>query len=422
MKIAFYGATGSSDFGDYAMVVHNIQCIANACNDTEFYIITPDKNITLKYLYENILDGNLLKRIELVSEPIIYNPVSLLIDKYCGKYLNRFYYSDKVFNEVLNQNYNHINNDFLNYIKKADILVYNGGGYLQHSWKEKNIVFSIAYVIAAQMNKKVYFLGNSIGPLLSWDKYIKQTIHYISKILVRDGRNYTAKLLDRYGFKNYVCGPDDIMFACEKYKNRDKLFIEKLKNKKSNGYIIIEVMVWIEKSNKGAEYIISCLSEFINYVIETKNKNVLLVVFDNDDMKAKTFIDKIYERSVHKERVFLYKKINNIYEIFGFYRYCDYSLSFKYHPLVLALGNKKSCTAIICDNEGYYESKLKGAFDTCEVEQSVLHINEVTTDKLIQSFEKKQTIMKAEKENELKSIRTAYIEDIISENNIQTRL
>lgn len=30
--------------------------------------------------------------------------------------------------------------------------------------------------------------------------------------------------------------------------------------------------------------------------------------------------------------------------------------------------------------------------------------------------------MKAEKENELKSIRTAYIEDIISENNIQTHL
>lgn len=151
-------------------------------------------------------------------------------------------------------------------------------------------------------------------------------------------------------------------------------------------------MVWIEKSNKGAEYIISCLSEFINYVIETKNKNVLLVVFDNDDMKAKTFIDKIYERSLHKERVFLYKKINNIYEIFGFYRYCDYSLSFKYHPLVLALGNKKPCTAIICDNEGYYESKLKGAFDTCEVEQSVLHINEVTTDKLIQSFEKSRPL------------------------------
>lgn len=422
MKIAFYGATGSNDFGDYAMVVHNIQCIANSCNDTEFYIITPDKYITLKYLYENILDKNLLKRIELVSEPIVYSPINLIIDRYSEKYLNRFYYSNKVFNEVLNKNYNHINYDFLNYIQKSDILVYNGGGYLQHSWKEKNIVFSVAYVIAAQMNKKVYFLGNSIGPLLSYDKYINQTIHFISKILVRDGGNYTAKLLDRYGFRNYVCGPDDLMFACKKYQNCDKLFLEKLKNKNSDGYIIIEVMSWIEKSNKGTEYIIKCLSEFINYVNQIKNKNVLLVIFDNDDWKAKAFIDEIYEKSLNKEMIFLYKKINNIYDIFGFYEYCDYSLSFKYHPLILALGNKKPCTAIICDNDGYYESKLKGAFDTCEVEQSVFHINEVTTDKLIQSFEKKQTIMKAEKENELKSIRTAYIEDIISENNIQTRL
>lgn len=415
MKIAFYGATGSNDFGDYAMVVHNIQCIANACNDAEFFIITPDKYITLKYLYENILDRNLLKRIELVSEPVIYNTVNLVIDKLSGRYLNRYYFSNKVFKEVINKKYNHINCEFLNCIQKADVLVYNGGGYLQHSWKEKNIVFSIAYVIAAQMNKKVYFLGNSIGPLLSYDKYIKQSIHYISKILVRDGKNYTAKLLDRYGFKNYVCGPDDLMFACEKYENSNKTLLEKLQNKKSNGYIIIEIMSWIEKSNKGTEYILRCLREFINYVIETKNKNVLLVIFDNDDWKAKVFIDEIYDKSLNKEKIFLYKKINNIYDIFGFYRYCAYSLSFKYHPLILALGNKKPCTAIICDNDGYYESKLKGAFDTCEVDQSVFHIDEVTTEKLIQSFEKKQNIMSSEKENELKSIRTAYINDINSE-------
>lgn len=420
MKIAFYGATGSNDFGDYAMVVHNIQCIANACNDAEFYIITPDKYITLKYLYENILDRNLLKRIELVCEPVVYNTVDLFIDKLFGRYLNRYYYSNKVFNEVINKNYNHINWEFLNYIKKADILVYNGGGYLQHSWKEKNIVFSIAYVIAAQMNKKVYFLGNSIGPLFSYDKYIKRSIHYISKILVRDGKNYTAKLLDRYKFKNYVCGPDDLMFACEKYQNLYNLFLEKLSNKKSNGYIIVEVMAWIEKSNKGTEYILRCLSEFINYVIETKNKNVLLVIFDNDDWKAKVFIDEIYDKSLNKEKIFLYKKINNMYDIFGFYRYCDYSLSFKYHPLILALGNKKPCTAIICDNDGYYESKLKGAFDTCGVDQSVFHIDEVTTEKLIQSFEKKQYIMSSDKENELKSIRNNYINDIISEINTQT--
>ena len=36
MRIGFYGATGSNDFGDYAMMIHNIQYIWQLMPSIEF--------------------------------------------------------------------------------------------------------------------------------------------------------------------------------------------------------------------------------------------------------------------------------------------------------------------------------------------------------------------------------------------------
>ena len=43
MKIGFYGATGSNDFGDWAMMVHNINQILLRRKDAKVYIISPNK-------------------------------------------------------------------------------------------------------------------------------------------------------------------------------------------------------------------------------------------------------------------------------------------------------------------------------------------------------------------------------------------
>lgn len=69
MKIGLYGATGSRDFGDYAMMIHNIQDIWNFDEDIEFFIITPDKYVTLQNLIDNLLDVSRINHVHLVCEP-----------------------------------------------------------------------------------------------------------------------------------------------------------------------------------------------------------------------------------------------------------------------------------------------------------------------------------------------------------------
>ena len=408
MKIGFYGATGSNDFGDYAMMVHNIQSVLKKHPDYEIYVFTPNKYNTLKNLVDNIINFEMLKSIKIVEEPIITRSFyKKIIDHVCFKFFNKYYYIDKAFNNICKGDYSLLNWEFIETIKKIDIMVFNGGGYLQHSWGKYNIFFAISYTVAAKFNKPVYFLGNSIGPMQNWEHYIKDTINYVDKIMVRDGTNYTAKLLEEFNYHDFVSGPDDLMFVNDIYDNSD---IYKLDN-----YVIIELMCWIEKAQKGAEYVLYAVGKLIEYIISKQHKNVLLITFDNDDWKSKDFINKIYNDSKYKDNIFKYTHINNMYEVFSFYKYCDFSLSFKYHPVILSLGSKKPCMGVICDNDGYYERKFKGAFETAGIDHSnnVIHIDDITPERLIENYNKEHKIITKEKEEQLKSIQEEYMESII---------
>lgn len=74
--------------------------------------------------------------------------------------------------------------------------------------------------------------------------------------------------------------------------------------------------------------------------------------------------------------------------MFGYYKYADFSISFKYHPVILSLGSSVPCVGIVCDNNGYYEGKMKGAFDSCGIDSKnkVIHIDEFSSKKLLEIY------------------------------------
>ena len=101
MKIGFYGATGSYDFGDYAMMVHNIQTILNRRPDTEIYVYTPDKYITLQMLADNLLDFHQLRQIKIVQEPtVLLGRWQRLADKIEDKVMHKRHYFYRKYNNI----------------------------------------------------------------------------------------------------------------------------------------------------------------------------------------------------------------------------------------------------------------------------------------------------------------------------------
>ena len=381
-KIGIAGATGNYDFGDYAMLVSNIQELYKRVPECEFIIFTISETITRELLLENILDKELLSRIEIVDDTLLCgwgtNRIVAKIIEYLGKYdclYKNLYKSVKKGIETK------IDIRFLKALSEIDILIFNGGGYLQFSWTYHNIRFMIEILLAKKRNKKVYFLSNSIGPMGNYEKYVRKTLPLVDKIMIRDGENYSKKFLKDFGMSQLVNGPDDLFCAAQKY------FMEGLDKTE---YIVVELMMWLDKAQQGVDYIINCLVGFIDYVIQIEKKKVLLMNLYRGEKQTLEYICQICRTVKDKNKIHICAGNQNIYQVFEYYRNCSFSLSFRYHPIILALGNKRPCIGIITDNTGYYEGKINGAFQNCNLpaEEYVLRINDVTKEELIASYKK----------------------------------
>ena len=414
MKIGFYGATGSWDFGDYAMMVHNIQEILSISEDSEFFVFTPDKYVTLQVFVNNLMDLKQIRKIHIVDGPqcqIKFSIVERIAIKmhwldYGSLCLKKV---SKIYKSFCKGDWSLLSDEFKRVIEQVDIMLFNGGGYLQYNWSIRNYHFSIAVKYAHVCGKPVYFLGNSIGPMKEFDWVIRDMIHDVDGIMIRDGMNYTKRLLDSYGYKKYVNGPDDLTFVNDIYKSVPML----------NNYVIIEIASLIGHAQKGSQFVLSEFLGLIDYLTET-GKNVALVTLDKNDNHSFDYIDYLYDNARHKGKVIKFKEIGSIYEVFALYAHCDFSVSTKYHPVVLALGSNKPFIGIICGDDGYYEGKLKGACDNLSVPYNnhIIYVDSVKDGTLINFYEEnvdKKVVDNMELDR-LKNIRNVFLRKVLSFN------
>ena len=385
MNIGIFGATGSYDFGDYAMMIHNIQELYALDQRHTFTIYSLSKEVTYANLEQNIRDDELLNRIKVVDDNFInendisYSFLSLVYRKMYRILKKRdvrekFY--EKLYKKTCENDYANYGEEILDSLKAIDLCLFNGGGYLQNSWQYHNIRFMAEVQLAKKMDKPVVFMSNSIGPMARYDRYTRETLPLVDYIMIRDGKFFSWKLLEEYCVANKINGPDDLFDACDKYCGNKPTYEGK--------YVIIEIMAWINRAPKGENYVIKMLSQFIDYLIEVEHVNVRLINFDKEDIIAKKAISSLFTMIKQPEKMEAMYEISNMYEVFEWYKGCCYSLSFKYHPVVLALGSGKPCSAIITDNDGYYKSKLEGAFMNCNMDAKthVIHINDMNYENL----------------------------------------
>lgn len=385
MNIGIFGATGSYDFGDYAMMIHNIQELYALDKNHTFTIYTLSKEITYDNIGQNMKDEGLLKRIKVVDDNFINeNNISY---SFLSKVYRKIYrilkkrdirekFYENLYRNTCKNNYGDYGDEFINSLKDIDLCIFNGGGYLQNSWQYHNIRFMAEIQLAKKMNKPVIFMANSVGPMARYDSYTRETLPLVDHIMVRDGKNFSWKLLDDYCVTKKINGPDDLFDACDKY-SKNQLDCE-------DDYVIIEIMAWISRAPKGVNFVIKVLTQYIDYLMEEEKKNVRLINFDKGDILAKRVMSALFARIKQPEKMSAMYEISSMYEVFEWYKACSYSLSFKYHPAILALGSGKSCSAIITDDDGYYKSKLEGAFMNCDMDAKthVMHINDMNFENL----------------------------------------
>lgn len=384
MKIGFYGATGSSDFGDYAMMIHNIQEMLLKRNDCEFYIFTPDKYLTLQNMVNNLIDIKNIYKMHVVQEPRFSESKIDKIYNYIGRITGNEKIIKRKRKSIENKYRKFVCGDehliceeVLDTIMNIDVFVFNGGGYLQRGWAESNYSFSMAAILAHRYGKEVYFLGNSIGPMGKYEMVLSDMLPCVKQLMVRDGKDYSVKVLEKHGFLDYINGPDDLSFVNDNYES-EPIY---------SNYVLIEVMILICNAQNGEDYVLNQILQFINSVIE-EGKDVVLISFDVNDSYASRYINFLHQHISNTNKIHIECNNMSMYRIFSLYKYCDFSLSFKYHPVILALGSNKPFIGVICDNDGYYEGKLKGACNNFDVpwENHIIHINDIHDEILIKMY------------------------------------
>lgn len=415
MNIGIFGATGSYDFGDYAMMIHNIQELYALDPKHTFTIFTLSKEVTNDNLEENIIDEDLLERIRVVDDNLIDNNISYNFGPKVYRKIYRILkkrdiresYYEELYKNICENDYGNIGNEFLNTLMDVDLCIFNGGGYLQNSWQYHNIRFMAEIQLAKKIDKPVVFMSNSVGPMARYDRYTRETLPLVDYIMIRDGKQFSWKLMDDYCVTKKINGPDDLFDACDKYCEN------KLSSK--DKYLMIEIMAWINRAPQGEKYVIKVLAQFINYLIEEENIKVRLINFDKWDVVAKKAISALTSMIKQPEKMKAMYEISNMYEVFEWYEGCCYSLSFKYHPVILALGAGKPCSAIITDNDGYYKSKLEGAFLNCNMDakKHVIHINDLSFENLKKLYiVTKELVCDNKVKQNLYHIREEYLKSI----------
>lgn len=190
--IGVYGAVGTYDFGDNAMMIRNINNLFSSNKNSEYIIFTPDIKATEYHcnLYINQLD--LLHNIYIVDDGIKkMNPIDIeehgiKVRVFDSDELNQQRLDNII--ELWNKTYigdlTIVDCNLIQHLKKLDLLIFNGGGYIQNGWGDRVIYFMSYINIAHSLGIPIYFLGNSFGPLHdNYLKYLSKSLLFCNKIM-----------------------------------------------------------------------------------------------------------------------------------------------------------------------------------------------------------------------------------------------
>lgn len=409
--IGFYGAVGTYDFGDNAMMVKNIENFYSCNSELDFVIFTPDVPVT-KYHCEMLIDKmDLLQRISIVGDGIKFmNPVD--IEEHGVKL--RVFESDKLnskrleniktlWQETYSNDLSSVNKELLKHLQNIDVLVFNGGGYLYDGWGDR-VIYFMAYInMAHALKKPIYFLGNSFGPLNEeYQYYFSKSLKFVETILVRDGKHYSNVLLNSLGIEdNIIVGTDDMVHECRVLPLNER-----------NNHIIIEVMGSVAENEEYCKKYVSEIKKFISCVTQN-NYQVYLINFGKKDRIANNIIHEIKDVFIDDDVKTIFE-ITNIHEVLSLFQNAKFTVSVRYHPLVFSLGSMVQCVSLLTGKTDYYYRKMYGCFESLGLngDSSIINLNSISADYLIDAMNHELIIFDKLTKYSLREEHSNYIKKI----------
>ncbi len=249
-------------------------------------------------------------------------------------------------------------NQLLNNIKKADIIIAPGGGYLTDSYYMQFNLALFNYIIS--FKKKLYFYAQSIGPF--WKKttfkFLKPIFLKANFIIMRDNESiqHLKKLLGKIP-SNCEVTADAAFGFCDINKK------EKIETKK----IGISVRDWdfsnIKKSHKKSignyknnlkkicEFLIEEYNYYITFISTCQGEKE----YKDDSILALEIKGMVYEK--YKKNITVNREFHRPEELIEIFREFDFFIGTRMHSIIFNFLNLTPCLGIV------YEFKTKQLFN-----------------------------------------------------------
>lgn len=379
MKIGFTGATGCVDFGDYAMLVNNINHLVDRAPAIEFVIFTYNKANTLAALSGNNVDANYEvfgDALSVMGEAYGNVPNSVLNQDDIASIFEKWQH---LFDLCLQGDIPNALKPLAEKLSECDVLVFNGGGYLNKNWLFRVHAFLVIISIAHKVGVPVLMMSQTYGP---FDEAtlsdVSAAFKHVRKFFCRD-RIYSKNTLKSLGVEE-----SRIEYAV------DDLFLLSEKLNKSN-IEVPEDALFIQLHRQMRDQVPHLINDVAKCILdlhhEGRIKSVVFVVFHHHGDNELSIAREIQEKlgpNLHSEVLGPDWDAGKL--ISGFVD-AKAVLCSRYHPLVISLRKGTPVVNLLAaDNTGdytYYIAKNRGICEYVGAEDSQLCVP-TNTDNLIE--------------------------------------
>lgn len=279
----------------------------------------------------------------------------------------------------------------IKHFSDADAIFVKGGGFI-HAYGEKTAPYLMWYFLfyvrlAQKLNKKVIFFPNSYGPFegLTVKQQVKSVFNKLDLTYARE--NVSAESLGKLLGKKIPVEMDLGFFLNKGSQEKAISILKKYNLSKEDKIVGITIRPWRFPGYSNPEelyqkYIRSVL-DLTNYIVEKGYK----VAFCNqslgpnsheDDRNA---IQHLLTKIEHENVIWINENLT-CEELKAVYSNFHFFVGTRFHSIIFSLTSLVPSIAI-----GYGGNKAKGIMGDFNLNQYVIQIHEVESDKLIQMFD-----------------------------------
>lgn len=234
-------------------------------------------------------------------------------------------------------------------LKEIDALIFMGGGYINEQFGIENIIK--LYILTKKFkNKKIYFTGQSVGPVYSkfGKKIIKKIYESANAISVRETVSYDY--LKKIGLKVNLVGDDAFL---------DKSFNDVQKAKKK--HIIFNCKDFDKYEDFKESYF-----EFLLKIAKKEKDNIIIMPFRSSRNSNEYKINKELANYLEENEIVCNFVVNRDFSSFNdLFHNARFVVGTAYHSIVLGLKNNSKVFSFYSGD--YYKMKIEGILDWYDI-------------------------------------------------------